>query len=189
MPQVTGSATIAQEIPERLVVETDAQVPAYLVVSDSFDPGWSATIDGEPATIYPAYCAFRAVFLPEGKHSVVFEYSPAGFKLGLVISLCGMLVGLVLWFLPRRALPLAGEHAQFDGPPRFRTWYLAALVAIVLASIPGIGPDGRITTQNRWTKSFHRFTWGSGIEAMQPRSDRAPEAQPSAGEPLDGIKQ
>ena len=57
----------------------------------------------EPATIYPAYCAFRAVYLPQGKHSVVFQYSPAGFKLGLVISLCGMLAGLVLWFLPRRS--------------------------------------------------------------------------------------
>ena len=36
-----------------------------------------------PRRINPAYCAFRAVYLPEGKHTVVFEYSPAGFKLGL----------------------------------------------------------------------------------------------------------
>jgi hypothetical protein len=186
--EATGSATIVQEIPERLVVETDSRAPAYLVVSDSFDPGWSATIDGEPATIYPAYCAFRAVFLPKGKHSVVFEYSPAGFKLGLVISLCGLLAGLVLWFLPRYAPPLEGEHSQFEGPPHFRIWYLAVLVAIVLASIPGVGPDGRITTQNRWSKSFHRFTWGSGIEAMQPRSEREERAQPSASQPLDGEK-
>jgi Bacterial membrane protein YfhO len=186
---VTGTARIVQETPEQLVVETDAAMPAYLVVSDSFDPGWSATIDGGPATIYPAYCAFRAVFLPRGKHSVVFQYSPAGFKLGLVISLCGMLAGLVLWFWPRRSPPPSGEHTQFDGPPHFRIWYLAALVAIVLGSIPGLGPDGRITTQSRWTNSFHRFTWDSGIKAMEPRSDRERPAQPSTDERLEGVKQ
>ena len=51
--EVTGSARIATEIPERLVVETEAQSPSYLVVSDSFDPGWSATVDGQAATIHP----------------------------------------------------------------------------------------------------------------------------------------
>jgi hypothetical protein len=186
--EVTGSATIVEDFPEQLVVETDARVPAYLVVSDSFDPGWSATVDDQPGAIHPAYCAFRAVFLPPGKHSVKFQYSPAGFKLGLVISLCGMLAGLVLWFLPGLATSLVDEHNRFDGPPYFRIWYLAALVAIVLVSIPGIGPDGRITTQSRWTKSFHRFTWGSGIEAMQPRRERTREARPSADQPLDGMR-
>jgi Bacterial membrane protein YfhO len=185
--EVTGSATIIQDFPEHLVVGTAAPTGAYLVVSDSFDPGWSATVDGQPATIYPAYCAFRAVFLPKGKHLVTFQYSPAGFKLGLVISLCGMLAGLVLWFLPGRATPLRGEHTPFDGPPRFRIFYSAALVAIVLVSIPGFDSQGRITTQSRWTRSFHRFTWGSGIEAMRPRSERTPEPRPSAGQPLDRV--
>ncbi len=181
--EVTGSARIAHEVPERLVVETDAAAPAFLVVSDSFDPGWSATVDGQPATIHPAYCAFRAVYLPGGKHTVVFEYSPAGFKLGLLISVFGVFVGLVLWFLPRGSTPLAGDHTVFDGPPRFRTWYLGALTAIVLVSIPGIGPDGRLTIQHRWNGSFHRFTWDSGILAMQPRPDRARPALPSAAQP------
>ena len=64
---VTGTARIVAEIPERLEVETEAGAPAYLVVSDSFDPGWSATVDGrDGAAIYPAYCAFRAVYLPQG---------------------------------------------------------------------------------------------------------------------------
>ena len=44
---VTGSARIVEEVPERLVVETEAAAPGYLVVADSFDPGWSATVDGQ----------------------------------------------------------------------------------------------------------------------------------------------
>ncbi len=178
--QVSGSARIAEEIPERLVVETDALDPAYLVVSDSFDPGWSATVDGKPATIYPAYCAFRAVYVPKGTHTVVFVYRPAGFMLGLASSGCGILIGFLLWFWPRWKAPLASEHTVVDGPRNFRVWYLAALVTIVLVSIPGIDSQGRLTFQSRWRNSFHRFTWGAGIEAMQPLPRQMPADQAPA---------
>ena len=186
---VNGSARIAHEIPERLEVETASTAPAFLVVSDSFDPGWSATVDGQPVNIYPAYCAFRAVFLPPGNHSIIFRYSPAGFTLGLSLTLCGMLAALLLWFLQPRSTPLTGEHAIFDGPPHFRVWYLAALLAIVLASIPALDPHGRPTTQDRWTKSLHRFTWASGIEAIKQRPVPAPESQPPESPPLDAVDQ
>jgi Bacterial membrane protein YfhO len=181
---VKGSAQIAQEIPERLVVETEAPAPAYLVVSDSFDPGWSATVDGQPVTIYPAYCAFRAVYLPQGKHTVVFEYSPAGFKLGLSISLGGIVLGLGLWFVPRRPAALRGEHVVLNWPSRFRVWYFAALVAIVLVSTL-ITPQGQLTNQSRWKNSLHRFTWGAGIAAMRLQPNKPP---PLRARPLEGAK-
>ncbi len=121
-----------------MVVETDAPSPGYLVVSDSFDPGWSATVDGQAATIYPAYCAFRAVYLPEGKHTVVFEYSPAGFRLGLWISVCGILMVSCSGSFRGDQLQLAGEHRALDWPRDWQAWYFAALAAIVLVSTPGI---------------------------------------------------
>ena len=169
---VEGSARISHEIPERMVVETESAAPSYLVVSDSFDPGWSAAVDGREAAIYPAYCAFRAVYLPKGKHTVVFEYSPAGFKLGLSISFVGILLSFGLLFVRRGPAALAEEHLVLNWPARLRTWYFVALVAIVLVSIPGITRTGRITIQARWTNSFHRFTWGAGIAAMRPPPNR-----------------
>ncbi len=90
---VSGTAQITQDLPERVVVETDAVMPSYLVLSDTFDPGWSATVDRRPAPIRPAYLAFRAVLLPEGKHTVVFQYSPAGFGLGLCSPAAGFSSG------------------------------------------------------------------------------------------------
>jgi hypothetical protein len=181
--EVNGSARISQEMSERLVVETEAPVPAYLVVSDSFDPGWSATVDGQAATIYPAYCAFRAVFLPPGNHTVVFSYSPAGFTLGLLISLCGILAGLAIWFISAHAAPLADEHQLLSWPPYWRQFYLGALCSIVLVSIPAISQQGGLTIQGRWANRFHQFTWGAGLKAMKEQSGAAPAAQPGAAQP------
>jgi hypothetical protein len=175
--EVTGSAKIVSEIPERLTVETESERAAYLVVSDSFDPGWTAAVDGQPSSIYPAYCAFRAVYLPPGKHSVVFEYRPAGFEFGLMISLAGIVLGLVLWLLPRKSVALAPDHLLLNSPRRLRAWYFGAIGAIVLLSIPGIGPDGRLTVQRRWHNSVHGFTWGAGIKAMRQQHHRPPAAE------------
>jgi hypothetical protein len=181
--EVSGKAQIVDEIPERLVIETEAQTAAYLVVSDSFDPGWSATVDGRPSTIHPAYCAFRSVYLPPGKHSVIFEYRPAGFQFGLMQSSLGIVLGLLLWFLPRSRAMLANDHVVLKAPPHFRAWYFAAIAAIVLLSIPGITPAGRLTIQDRWSNSVHGFTWGAGYKAMRLQHQRAPAAEPPAVQP------
>jgi Bacterial membrane protein YfhO len=161
--EVAGRARIVEEIPDRVVVETDASMPAYLVLSDTFDPGWSATVDGRLATIRPAYVAFRAVYLPPGTHTVVFTYRPAGFAAGLVLSVCGVVAGLFLWFWRRSTTPLEPDHAVLNWPARWRTWWFLALGAIVLISALFVSPSGN----NRWKNSVHRHTWGSGIEAMK----------------------
>jgi hypothetical protein len=176
---VSGTAQIVLDAPERVVIKTEAAMPAYLVVSDTFDPGWSATIDGQTVPIRPAYLAFRAVFIPEGKHAILFSYSPAGFALGSGLTGGGILLGIVLWFWPFRLVPLDPDHDVMSWPSRWRTWWFSALGAIVLVSIPisiqATGPkgnplkrrDGRPAYTNRWKGTVHRFTWGSGIEAMR----------------------
>ena len=79
---VAGTARIVEDLPERVVIQTESTGPAYLLLADTFDPGWSATLDGSPVPIRPAYVAFRAVALPAGPHTVVFTYRPAGFVPG-----------------------------------------------------------------------------------------------------------
>jgi hypothetical protein len=163
----SGTARILEDLPERVVIATEAAMPAYLVLSDTFDPGWSARVDGHPEPIRPAYVAFRAVYLPEGKHTVVFHYRPAGFDLGLGYTGCGILLGLVLLVLSPLKVPLAPEHGPLDWPSGWLTWWFVMLVAIVLVSAIQIGPRGRITSHRRWKDSIHTHTWGSGYEAMR----------------------
>jgi uncharacterized membrane protein YfhO len=81
-----GTARITAYGHEHVTVETDAPGRRLLVLSDTWFPGWRATVDGQPAPIARANVAFRAVAVPPGRHRVVFEYAPASFRIGATIS-------------------------------------------------------------------------------------------------------
>lgn len=164
---VSGTARILHEEPERLDIATEAAMPSYLFVADTFDPGWSAKVDGRPVPIRPAFVAFRAVYLPAGAHRVVFRYEPAGFRVGLGLALGGLALGLALLVWAPRRMPLGPEHGDAAWPPSWPRWVLGAAIAIVAASAIHAGPDG-VRIHSRWRGSFHQFTWGSGIQAIRP---------------------
>ena len=163
--EVAGSATIDVDLPEEVVVSVRAETPAYLVLADTFDPGWSAMIDGEPAPIRPAYVALRAIFVGPGEHRVVFRYTPAGFSAGLAITSVGLLLALACFARPgaRVASP---DHAELPRGGRIKGLWIAGAWLIILASIPSVGPAG-LGVQARWRTAWHTFTWGAGIEAMR----------------------
>src|SRR5262249_10557352 len=145
-----------------------------LFLADTFDPGWSATVDGRPAPVRPAYAAFRAVALRAGRHTVVFTYVPEGFSVGLAITLASLALGVALIFWPRRVVGRAPEHAAVNWPRLWPAWLLAVAMVVVLGSAWTISPSGRPQLHPRWSNGFHRFTWGAGIEAIKPRRAKAP---------------
>ena len=73
----------------------------FLVLSETYYPGWKAYIDGTEATLYEANFAFRAVAVPAGRHKVVLKYEPLSFMLGACISIAAFVVFIfLLIFLP-----------------------------------------------------------------------------------------
>lgn len=84
-------------------VRARARMPcaAYLVFGDAHYPGWKAYIDGEPATLYRAHGALRAVFVREGEHEVEFVYRPASVLLGAGLTGLGLLGCLALALIGR----------------------------------------------------------------------------------------
>ena len=161
-----GSARIVSEIPERVEVAVRAETPGFLLLSDTYDPGWSATVDGRAATISPANVAFRAVALPEGDHSVVFAYRPAGFLLGMALTAIG--IGLAVASLVVRS---KATEAPASDRPWGRSWpiLLTIIPTLILAgSVLRVGPGASIGVQSRWSGTFHPFTWGAKIEAIKP---------------------
>lgn len=166
--EARGTARIVAEEPERVVIEVEAESPAYLFLADTYDPGWTATVDGKPAAVRPAYIAFRAVFVPAGRHEVVFRYQPEGWSLGLALSGVGAILALGTFLVrPRRAeaAPLVGASRW---PRRWPLWVILAIGVLLLGSVVKVGPGGSLGIQSRWEASLHRFTWGAKIEAIRP---------------------
>lgn len=75
---------------DQVALEVDAERPGHLVLVDAYDPGWRATVDGQPAPLVPANVAFRAVPVPPGRHVVEMKYRPPAVFGGIVISLAGV---------------------------------------------------------------------------------------------------
>ncbi|MFM7173887.1 MAG: YfhO family protein [Caldilinea sp.] len=85
----TDQAELLAYQPERVQIRTQSAAPALLVLSDSFYPGWSATVDGFPAQIKATNVQFRGVVVPAGEHTVTFTFLPTGWQLGVVLAALG----------------------------------------------------------------------------------------------------
>jgi hypothetical protein len=80
------SATL-QDVPNGVTIRADLGAPGYLVLADTWYPGWQATVDGEPAEIVRANYAFRAIWLEAGQHTVEMAYRPALILVGSIVTL------------------------------------------------------------------------------------------------------
>lgn len=83
--------------PSELVISLDAPADGYLVISDTWYPGWRAWAAGREAPLLPANYLFRAVPLEKGEQVVVLRYQPVSFYLGALLSLLALLMFLVAW--------------------------------------------------------------------------------------------
>ena len=78
--------------------DTDAQ----LFLSVAYSDGWSATVDGQPATIHRADLGFMSVELPAGTHEVRLTYVTPYLVPGSVLSVAGIAGIVVTCLLLRR---------------------------------------------------------------------------------------
>jgi len=85
--------------PNHVTVKTVQQGSGFLVLMDSYFPGWTVKVDGEEKPILKANHFYRGVQLDSGPHTLEFDYFPEGFKAGLIVSsaVCILLMILSLW--------------------------------------------------------------------------------------------
>jgi hypothetical protein len=98
----SGTAELEVSEAEHVRIRTRSDGPAYLVLSDSWYPGWRASVDGTEAPISRANVLFRAVPVPAGDHVIELVYEPTSLRLGAAISAGSMLVGLAAWWVSAR---------------------------------------------------------------------------------------
>ncbi|MDD5747509.1 MAG: YfhO family protein [Actinomycetota bacterium] len=106
----SGTAKIKKYGAREVTIEVKTKGGGFLVLSDSFYPGWEARVDGKPKKILRANYAFRAVEVPDGRHTVVFSYTPSHYLTGFAISIFSLLVfiAVIVIELARRK----GKHSK-----------------------------------------------------------------------------
>jgi hypothetical protein len=77
-------------------VHVEAAEPGYLRLTEAWDEGWSAHLDGEPTELLLADDFVMAVALPAGEHEVELRFETPGAGTGLLVAGTSLLALLVL---------------------------------------------------------------------------------------------
>ena len=93
-----SSAEIASEKTDELTVDASMPQPGFLLLLDTWYPGWKATVNDVGSPVLRADYNFRAVQLPAGKSVIQFSYQPESFRLGIGLFLVGLAITAALFF-------------------------------------------------------------------------------------------
>ena len=100
----SGTAVVVEEDSDHLVLDVDNPQRAILLMTDAYSKGWRARgLAGSVQQHYavlPADYVLRAIPLERGKHRILLEYAPLGFRIGKWVSGVSLVVfGALLVYL------------------------------------------------------------------------------------------
>ena len=105
-----GTAKMVNASTDCLTIEADLSAPGILLITDAYAKGWQArALPGSAQaayTVMPANYCLRAIPLSAGKHHLVLEYIPPGYRVGKWVSIVSAGIFLLLLFVghwPRKA--------------------------------------------------------------------------------------
>lgn len=94
-----------------------AKEDGVLYTSIPYDTGWTVTVDGEKLDsdeLLDIGKALLGINLSEGSHTVEFEYSPKGLKIGIGLSAVGLIILLLYIFIIRKKKFARSFVMKFD---------------------------------------------------------------------------
>jgi hypothetical protein len=98
-PNMTnGQVAVLESGPTTLRYRVTTDGATYLVIAQTWYPGWTATVNGKSAPLYRANLAFQAVIVPPGQSDVTLSYHLNRWRLSVGCTAPGLLavLGLVL---------------------------------------------------------------------------------------------
>ena len=105
--QKSGSIELIEYKPNKLTYKSNSMANQIAVFSEVWygpNKGWKASIDNKPVPHFRANYILRAISVPAGEHTIVFEFDPDSNKLGITISwICSLLliIGFLVYFVFR----------------------------------------------------------------------------------------
>jgi len=89
------NAAVVTRTNNSITIQVTAEEPRLLVLSDTYYPGWQATIDGDSTKIFKTNVALRGVVIPPGSHTIWMVFRPTTFYVGVALSMLTVLVVLI----------------------------------------------------------------------------------------------
>ena len=80
--------------PNRVRIDVKMACRGMVILSDTYFPGWHASIDRQPAEIHEAYGALRGIVVDKGEHHIEFLYRPVSAIAGLALTALGILFAI-----------------------------------------------------------------------------------------------
>jgi hypothetical protein len=90
-PPAGATARLTRYGAKHVVIRATTGRRSLVVLTDDFYPGWTATVDGHPATIHRVDYLLRGVVVGPGSHTIIFDYDPASWRIGVIITLVCLL--------------------------------------------------------------------------------------------------
>ncbi|NMB54916.1 MAG: YfhO family protein [Leptolinea sp.] len=74
------------------------QTGGWLLITNTWYPGWKVKLDGQPAGLLRADYVFMAVEVTEGNHQIELDFQPVSFTAGLALTTIGLFATTILGF-------------------------------------------------------------------------------------------
>ncbi|HKX26351.1 MAG TPA: YfhO family protein [Blastocatellia bacterium] len=102
LPPVRYQAAAGDEVgivnyrPHRIELETRRSGEGFLVLSEIYDPGWRAYLDGREIRVFRTDYTLRGVEVPAGRHRIELVYRPRSLRYGVICAAFGLAL-LIGW--------------------------------------------------------------------------------------------
>ena len=119
-PEAGDAVEILSYEPDRIRLRVTTARPGAVVLSETYDEGWHATVAGNEAPVHEAFGVIRAVPVGAGESIVELRYDPRSLRLGFAISIAAAVaaVATVVVALSRRRRARPRGAAALNPDPR-----------------------------------------------------------------------
>lgn len=102
LPQTPAKVEILTQVPGKVVLSVEAPADGWVSAAMVYYPGWQVSVDGQSGQLLRANYLFMAVPVEQGYHTILLQYNPRAFFLGLLLSIL-VLVMLVVRVIQQKA--------------------------------------------------------------------------------------
>ncbi len=93
---------VTQEAGSRFSIRYSATTSQFVVVTNTFYPGWKAFVDGKPTHLYRVNLTMQGIYVPAGSHQLILEYEPLFWPQTRIVAIAGFVLFLGMCGVSRK---------------------------------------------------------------------------------------